>query len=90
MNPYDKAVVWAYRGGEWIELESKVRGQYLQVDMIGTKEVFCLESKDLNLVMVIGGAVAGAAVLAIAVVILKGGRKRRKSQRSRKPDSEKK
>lgn len=81
LNPYDKAVVWAYRGGEWIELESKVRGQYLQVDMIGTDEVFCLESEDLNIFLIIGGALAGAAVFAVVTVILKGGKKRRRSRK---------
>lgn len=79
LNPYDQAVVWAYRGGEWIELESKVRGKYLQVDMIGTNEVFCLESKDLNLAFIIGGVASGAAVFAVAILILKGNFRRRRN-----------
>jgi len=89
LNPYDKAAVWAYRGGEWIELESKVRGQYLQVDMVGTNEAFCLVSKDRNLLLLIGGIAAGAAVLAVAAVMLKGAgnnRRRRKHRRRQKKE----
>lgn len=90
LNPYEKGEVWAYRGGEWTQLESKVRGQYLQVDMVGTNEVFCLISKEANLLMIIGGAVAGVVVLALAVLILKGSQKRRKSPKRAKTDSEQK
>ena len=76
LNPYDKAQVWEYRDGVWTKLESKVRGQYLQVDMVGTDSVFCLVSDEKNMLFIIGGIAAGAAVLALAVFILKGGMKR--------------
>ncbi|MDE7207215.1 MAG: hypothetical protein K2N90_08690, partial [Lachnospiraceae bacterium] len=82
LNPYDKAAVWAYRGGEWVELESKVRGQYLQVDMIGTNEVFCLISKDVTIMFIAGGVVSCVAVLAVVVLILKGSTKRRERKKS--------
>lgn len=87
LNPYDKAEVWVYRDGSWIELEGKVRGQYLQVDMIGTNEIFCLVSNDWNLLFIVGGAVAGAAVLAIVILILKGGTKCRENKKSKKTGS---
>lgn len=76
LNPYEKAQVWGYRDGIWTQLESKVRGKYLQVDMVGTDSVFCLVSDEKNILFIIGGAAAGAAVLALAVFILKGGMKR--------------
>lgn len=86
LNPYDKAEVWAYRDGEWTALESKVRGQYLQVDMTGTNEVFCLVSKDLNIMLIAGGAAAGVAVLAVILLILRAGSKRRRNRKSRKTE----
>ncbi len=76
LNPYEKAQAWGYRDGIWTQLESKVRGKYLQVDMVGTDSVFCLVSDEKNILFIIGGAAAGAAVLALAVFILKGGMKR--------------
>ncbi|NDO50869.1 hypothetical protein FMM75_16180 [Lachnospiraceae bacterium MD335] len=76
LNPYDKAQVWEYRDGVWTKLESKVRGQYLQVDMVGTDSVFCLVSDEKNMLFIIGGIAAGAAALMVAAVILKGGMKR--------------
>ncbi|MBD5451121.1 MAG: hypothetical protein HDR25_00630, partial [Lachnospiraceae bacterium] len=89
LNPYGKGAVWAYRGGEWVELESKVRGQYLQVDMLGTNETFCLVSKDRNILMIAGGAVAGMAVLAVIVLMLKGirNKSRRKNQQKKQSKS---
>lgn len=76
LNPYEKAQVWGYRDGIWTQLESKVRGKYLQVDMVGTDSVFCLVSDEKNILFIIGGAAAGVAVLALAVFILKGGMRR--------------
>lgn len=64
-----------------------MRGQYLQVDMIGTNEIFCLVSNDWNLLFIVGGAVAGAAVLAIVILILKGGTKCRENKKSKKTGS---
>ena len=91
LNPYDKGAVWAYRDGEWVELESKVRGQYLQVDMVGTNETFCLISKDRNILMLVGGAVAGVAVLAVVVLMFKGAgnNRRRKKQDKNQSESQK-
>lgn len=83
LNPYEDAAVWGYRNGAWTKLESKVRGQYLQVDMIGTNEVFCLVDERADLVLIMCGAAAGAVVLALVVLLLKGGKKRRKNKKGK-------
>ncbi len=67
LNPYgEKVQVYGLTDGEWHELESKVRGQYLQVDMTGPQESFCIVNTktDALLIAVIAVAViAGAAVV---------------------------
>lgn len=88
LNPYEEAVVWGYRNGAWTKLESKVRGQYLQVDMIGTNEVFCLVDESADIVLIVCGAAAGAVVLVLVVLLLKGGTKCRKNEKGKKTDGE--
>lgn len=88
LNPYENAAVWGYRNGTWTKLESKVRGQYLQVDMVGTSEVFCLVDESANLILIVCGAAAGAAVLALVMLLLKGGAKRRRNKKGKMTDDE--
>lgn len=88
LNPYDDATVWAYRNGAWTPLESKVRGQYLQVDMLGTGEVFCLVDEGADAVLIAWCAVAGAAVVALAVLLLKGAAKRRRKKTDAKANKQ--
>lgn len=84
LNPYDKAAVWVYRDGVWTELESKVRGQYLQVDMIGTDEIFCLIDESSAMIFTIGGAVVGAALLIIILLAVKRNINAKRSRRGKK------
>jgi hypothetical protein len=74
LNPYeDDAKVYGYVDGTWTELESKVRGQYVQVEMKGSKEYFCVaNNKSDNLIKIIIIAVAAAAVVLLLVLIKKG------------------
>ncbi|MCD8039688.1 MAG: hypothetical protein LUE96_11490 [Lachnospiraceae bacterium] len=65
LSPDDEASVWAYRDGAWTQLESKVRGQYLQVDMIGTGEMFCLIDEGVPTVWIALGACAAIILLAL-------------------------
>lgn len=69
-NPYDKnAEVWGYRNGTWTELESKARGQYLQIDMTGTKQTFCvIEHASGN--RIIAACAAGCAALVVLLIVL--------------------
>ena len=47
LNPYKSdSQVWGRLDGEWSRLESKTRGQYLQVSMTGPKEAFCIIEKE--------------------------------------------
>ncbi len=84
LNPYEKAVVYGYQNGQWTECESKVRGQYLQVEMTGTQEYFCVAEQKSKL-MAIAGIAAGAGALFAAFLLLlkkvKPGKGKRKAQR---------
>lgn len=84
LNPYDKAAVWGYRDGEWTRLDSKVRGQYLQVDMIGINEIFCLIDEGSAMIFTIGAAVVGATLLIIILLAVKRNINAKRSKRDKK------
>lgn len=86
LNPYKDAVVYGYHNGSWAELESKVRGQYLQVEMTGTQEYFCVAEQTSKLVPVLCTAAGAAAVLVILAVLVR----KVKSGRGRKAQGRKK
>lgn len=70
LNPYKKAVVYGYKDGSWNELESKVRGQYLQVEMTGTQEYFCVAEQTSKKMVIVAGIAAGAAGAAAVLAVL--------------------
>ena len=76
-NPYGDAVVWGYLNGEWTQLESKERGQYLQIEMLGDKEAFCVIKHTSYKWVIIGVCAAAAVVLIILAVLIKGIHSRR-------------
>ena len=79
LNPYEDAQVWGLSNGVWTQLESKGRGQYLQVDMTGPQEIFCIVKTGSNIIMIIAGAVGAAVVLLLLTVLIKMfGRKTKK------------
>lgn len=83
-NPYDSAVVWGYQNGTWTKLESKTRGQYLQADMQGTKEAFCIvETKSNRIRLIVAGA-GTAALLILLIIFVKKYRQRRKKKKQQK------
>jgi hypothetical protein len=82
LNPYDDATVYGYIDGAWKELESKERGQYLQVQMQGAQEYFCIvNNRSQNLTIIIGAAVA-AVVLILIIALIKKNRIRRKNKKA--------
>ncbi len=84
LNPYEDAQVWAHRDGNWTQLESKARGQYLQVDMIGSSDIFCIiEIKSLTLIVTIC-IVAAILIIIILTLIIKGFKKRIKKLKAKK------
>lgn len=88
LNPYDDAKVYGYVDGNWTEIESKVRGQYLQVEMKGAQEYFCIvNDKSGNLVIIIG-AVAAAVVLILAIALIKNNISRRKNKKAVQKEEE--
>ena len=67
LNPYKDAKVWRLSDGDWTQLESKNRGQYLQVDMTGTREIFCLVETESNIIITVVIAAGAAAFLLLLI-----------------------
>ena len=85
-NPFEEAVVYAYRDGTWSEIEGKVRGQYLQVMMTGTNESFCIAEKKSNTIWIACAAAGAVVVLSFFIMIKK---KLSKRKRKKQPSQEK-
>ena len=86
LNPYEEAVVYGYRDGTWTALESKSRGQYMQVDMMDTQQYFCVVENTSNLMVIVACAAAGVVVLILVVVLFKKGRAKRRQKRQKKAE----
>ena len=84
LNPYGDAAVWGYRDGAWKELESKARGQYLQVDMTGAEQSFCIVEEPSGMWITVVCVLGGAAVLVLLVVLVKKGKSARAGKRAKK------
>ncbi|MDO4481134.1 MAG: GLUG motif-containing protein [Bacillota bacterium] len=74
------ARVWEYKNGEWKEIEADVKGQYLCVEMTGTKGTFCVASTGTNPVWrkILTGAVLLVLLLSVILIIVKKRKERRK------------
>lgn len=72
LNPYgEDAVVWGYLNGNWTELDSLERGQYLQVEMTGPSEVFCI-ADDINIApLLIVLCIVFVTIIALIISLLK-------------------
>ena len=89
LNPYEDAVVYGYADGTWTALESKNRGQYLQVVMTGTHAYFCVAEHTSDRMVVIICATAAAAVLIVlTAVVKKTGARRKQKKPDKKRDQE--
>lgn len=72
INPYENTVqVYGLVDGSWIHLDSKVRGQYLQVEMTGPEESFCIIADKSFPWIVIAAAAAGIIALFLIVRLLR-------------------
>ena len=80
LNPYKNAQVWGLSDGVWTQLESKNRGQYLQVNMTGSKEIFCIVKTEANILIIVAGTVGAAALLLLLIVRMIIGRKKKVKQ----------
>ena len=85
-NPFEEAVVYAYRDGTWSEIEGKVRGQYLQVMMTGTNESFCIAEKKSNTIWIVCAAAGAVVMLSFFIMI---NNKLSKRKRKKQPSQEK-
>lgn len=80
LNPYEKAQVWGLSEGVWTQLESKSRGQYLQVDMTGPQEVFCIVKTGSNTIIIAVGVGGAAVIILLATVFIKAVKSRKKAK----------
>mgnify|MGYP002515414430 FL=1 len=87
LNPYGEAAVWGYRDGTWKELESKARGQYLQVDMTGAEQSFCIVEEPSGMWITVVCALGAAAVLILFVLLVKKGKKAYTGKRAKKAET---
>ena len=86
-NPYENAEVLSYVDGTWKSTESKVRGQYLQVDMSGTSGTFCIVENggiSKKLIIIIAGSCAGVILLLIIIKAIKKAHKKKSSKKDSK------
>lgn len=84
LNPYEDAVVYGYLDGVWTELESKSRGQYLQVDMTGTQAYFCIVEEKANMMLIVGSIAGAAAAVILLIIIIKKAKALKKKKRQKK------
>ena len=72
LNPYNEHVhVWGFLNGNWVKLDSKARGQYLQVEMTGDKEGFCIVEEKINILLIIVVSAIGAVLLILIAYFVK-------------------
>ena len=92
LNPYKKATVWSYLDGEWQQVDSKVRGQYLQTAMKGAIGTFCIveESSNTMKIIIIIAVCAAVVVLLLLLIRKLAGRHRNKEKKPKKPKAVKK
>ena len=87
LNPYENAEVYGYKDTVWTELESKSRGQYLQVGMTGTQEYFCIvEKKSRKMAAVYGAAAAGIIIFFVLLIKKLSGRRKQKRRKNTKKE----
>lgn len=81
LNPgSSKAMVWVMENGAWKSVSSEQNGKYMLAEMLGTEGVFCVANPDVAWIPFAAG---GAAVIAIAIIVLSVRRaKKRKKAKS--------
>lgn len=80
-NTKEEVTVWSYADGEWKEIPSAQKGQYLQFSIKGKEGVICVAEKvhDIRRIVTIAAYVAGCALLIFGVscIIRKKGKKKK-------------
>lgn len=89
LNPYEDAEVWSLTGTVWTKQDSKSRGQYIQVEMIGDEETFCVIRKRSYTLIIVAVAAVAAAVLLLLTMPAKLLRKKRISRKQAKAEKTK-
>lgn len=79
-NPWNNAEVWGYQDGKWILQESKARGQYLQVDMTGNNQTFCVSERS-SFLWIYAVCTAGCAGVVLCFILVKKAKKRHKHRK---------
>lgn len=71
------AKVWQLEGGKWQTVKAKKNGQYMTLDMQGTKGTFCIASVNTAAVPIIISAVGAVIVLAVVITVVRVKKKRK-------------
>ena len=66
----DNCVVYVYRNDGWRKMDQTDAGNYIQVTMRGTDEIFCLASEPRKANYILIGGIAGAVGFGIVLLIL--------------------
>lgn len=66
----DNCVVYVYRNDGWRKMDQTDAGNYIQVTMRGTDEIFCLASEPRKVNYILIGGIAGAVGFGIVLLIL--------------------
>lgn len=86
------ATVLALQDGDWVELPTQPIGQYLQAEMLGSEESFCIavvpDGGKNWLYLIAGVAIAAAAIVALVLLLLVNHRKKRRTQRDEEAEEE--
>ena len=86
LNPYKDATVYGYIDGTWTQVDSKVRGRYLQTQMQGTDETFCIVENKSNILQIILFSVLIVVVVVILITLTKNQKKRKMAKKQKKAD----
>lgn len=87
LNPYEDATVYCLQNGKWTPVESKVRGQYLQVNLRGDEGSYCVVNNDngmKRIIIMVAGAIGGIILIIIVVTIIAKIHKKKKERAGKK------
>jgi len=88
-NPWKKARVWSYAGNGWQPVESKARGQYLQIELVGEQGTYCVAEEKTAAYWIWIAAIGGGAAAAVLVLVkcIRKARRRRVAKKKEKESS---
>lgn len=79
LNPFgEDGTVFRYVDGSWQEVETASRGRYLQTEMTGYREIFCVANTAGTGSWILYAVAGGVAAIGVAVLLVVVNRKKKK------------